>query len=300
MQASQQATMAAQQASQQAMQDMQTASQMAAQQANQMATDNMMSTTPCCGYPLAASPRFSVKAGSYTSPVTVRLSDRTRGAVIYYTTDGWTPTAASTRYTGPITISSTTMLEAVAIAPGCSGSLVAWATYTFPGSPQAQPPAEFLPVLPAGNGNVVLRLNAPVPLVFVSAVDSHTAQVGDAISFTLAEDLKAGDQLLAPKGTAAVGKVIHVDRRGVGGWPGDLVFQVDSLMLNGTPIPLHGAETQTGKAARNKARTLAIIPGIGISALLVRGTDAQIAAGATVTATMSEGTVLPVPGGPAN
>jgi hypothetical protein len=297
MQASQQAMQAAQQASQQAMQDAQNANQLAMQQtqmANQQAMDSM-SNTPCCGLPLAASPHFSAKPGAYTSSINVRLTDRTRGAIIYYTTDGWTPTMASTRYTGPIVIDSTTTLKAIAFAPACSRSLPASVTYTFPGSPQALPASEVLPVLPAGKGNLVLRLDAPVPLLFASAVDSHTAQVGDKIAFTLAADLKAGDQIVAPTGSTAVGKVIQVDHTSMGGLPGEIVFEVDSLSVNGTEIPLRGSEALAGKGQINKARSLAFIPFVGITAVAVHGQDAQIAAGAPLTATIPAGTVLPLP-----
>jgi hypothetical protein len=289
MQASQMATQAAQQANQQAMQDAQNANQLA----NQQAMDNI---SACCGFPLAASPHFSVRPGSYTSAIDVRLTDRTRGAIIYYTTDGWTPTPTSTRYIGPITISSTTTLQAMAFAHGCTHSLPASVTYTFPGSSQPQPAAEMLPVLPAGKGNLLLRLDAPVPLLFAASVDSHTAQVGDKIGFTLAADLKAGDRIVAPKGSAAVGKVIQVDHRGLGGLPGEIVFEVDSLSLNGTEIPLRGSEALAGKAQINKARSIAFIPFVGITAVAVHGQDARIAAGTALTATMPAGTVLPVPG----
>jgi hypothetical protein len=297
MQASQMATQAAQQASQQAMQDAQTANEIAMQQ-SQMANQQAMDNTPCCGLPLAASPRFSVKPGSYTTSIDIRLTDRTRGAIIYFTTDGWTPTMASTRYTGPIAISSTTTIQAIAFAPGCTRSLPASVTYNFPGSSQSQPASEVLPVLPAGKGNLVLRLDAPVPLLFASPVDSHTAQVGDKITFTLAADLKADDQIVAPKGSTAVGKVIQVDRKGLGGFPGEIIFEVDSLSLNGTEIPLRGSEALAGKAQINKARSLAFIPFVGITAIAVHGQDAQIATGAPLTATIPAGTVLPLPPGP--
>src|ERR1019366_6431068 len=71
-------------------------------------------TSSCyrCG---AAAPKFSVKPGAYSAAVTLKIKDSTREAVIYYTTDGWTPTVASTRYMGPITIDSTTTLQAIAI-----------------------------------------------------------------------------------------------------------------------------------------------------------------------------------------
>jgi len=78
----------------------------------------------------ALTPSFSTGTGTYYAPPTVKISDGTSGAVIYYTTNGSTPTASSSVYAGPIFIGSTTMLEAVAIYPGGSASAPASATYT--------------------------------------------------------------------------------------------------------------------------------------------------------------------------
>jgi glucosylceramidase len=86
--------------------------------------------------PAAATPTFSPTPGIYTAPQTVMLSDTTTGASIYYTTDGTTPTTASTLYSAsaPIAVSSTTTIEAIAVAQGYSTSAVATGTYTLPGS----------------------------------------------------------------------------------------------------------------------------------------------------------------------
>jgi hypothetical protein len=79
----------------------------------------------------AATPTFSPAAGSYSSAQTVSISDATSGANIYYTTNGSTPTTASTPYTGPITVSATETLKAIAAATGFANSNVATATYTI-------------------------------------------------------------------------------------------------------------------------------------------------------------------------
>lgn len=82
--------------------------------------------------PAAATPTFSPAGGNYTSSQSVTISDTTNGASIYYTTDGSTPTSSSTLYSTPIAVSSTTTINAIAVATGFSNSAVGTATYTFP------------------------------------------------------------------------------------------------------------------------------------------------------------------------
>jgi hypothetical protein len=80
--------------------------------------------------PVAAAPSFSPASGTYTSAVMVTLSDTTSGATIHCTTDGSTPTASSP-ICSSVTISSTTLLQAIAVATGFSNSSVTSGTYTI-------------------------------------------------------------------------------------------------------------------------------------------------------------------------
>src|SRR5204863_4554006 len=77
-----------------------------------------------------ATPVFNPNGGTFDTSVTVTITDSTPGATIYYTTDGSTPTTASTVYTGPITLTATTTLKAMAAAPGKASSTVARASCT--------------------------------------------------------------------------------------------------------------------------------------------------------------------------
>jgi hypothetical protein len=121
--------------------------------------------------PVAATPTFSPGPGTYTAGQTVSLNDTTPGATIYYTTNGTTPSLASTPYTKPISISATTTLEAIAVASGYSASAVA-------------------------SGNYLLNLPTYVSLTSVANVDAIVANgtpvpgggldaLGDAYSATL-------------------------------------------------------------------------------------------------------------------
>jgi hypothetical protein len=89
--------------------------------------------------PTAATPTFSPVAGSYSATQSVTLSDTTPGATIYYTTDGSTPTTASTAYGSAITVSATQTIKAIAVATGYTTSAVASAAYTITGPPAATP-----------------------------------------------------------------------------------------------------------------------------------------------------------------
>jgi hypothetical protein len=76
-------------------------------------------------------PVFTPAAGTYVATQTVALSGMA-GAVLHYTTDGTTPTAASTQYTGPITVSATTIIKAIAVGPaGFSTSPVTTGVFTI-------------------------------------------------------------------------------------------------------------------------------------------------------------------------
>jgi hypothetical protein len=79
----------------------------------------------------ASAPTFAPGAGAYADTQTVAISTATAGATIYYTTDGSAPTATSTKYTGPISVSSSQTIRAIAVANGISNSSATSATYVI-------------------------------------------------------------------------------------------------------------------------------------------------------------------------
>ena len=83
----------------------------------------------------AVSPAFSPAPGTYTSQQSISLTSATPDAVIYYTADGSKPTAAKTRYTGPIQVAQSETINAVAISKtygtmGAAIALMVWLYWT--------------------------------------------------------------------------------------------------------------------------------------------------------------------------
>ena len=79
---------------------------------------------------ITAAPVISPNGGTFTGSQKVSITCPTAGAVIYYTTDGTTPTAASTKYAGEFTITATTTVKAIAVSEGMNDSTVTSAAFT--------------------------------------------------------------------------------------------------------------------------------------------------------------------------
>ncbi|MCL2067619.1 MAG: chitobiase/beta-hexosaminidase C-terminal domain-containing protein [Treponema sp.] len=87
--------------------------------------------------PKPAAPTADPPGSTYVSAVSVTLSSVNTDSKIYYTTNNSEPTASSTLYTGPVTVSSSCVLKAVAIRDGAPASDVMTETYTItPGRQQ--------------------------------------------------------------------------------------------------------------------------------------------------------------------
>ncbi len=80
---------------------------------------------------VVATPSFIPNGGSFNGSTLVTILSATGGTSIYYTLDGSTPTTASIKYTGPITIAQTATIKAIAARPEFQNSAVASATITI-------------------------------------------------------------------------------------------------------------------------------------------------------------------------
>ena len=212
-------------------------------------------------------PIFSVAPGTVQPGTKISIRSETHYATLYYTTNGWTPTTQSAKYTGPITINSSTHLEVIAVGHNFVRSVVERADYQVPNSPA--PVLESAVVVPEDG---ILRAGRPVRVTFAGKeIDSESAAVGDEISVVLDEAIKLGETVLAPKGAPVSASLTFADPAH-GGAPGDLVFEIHSVEVAGKHVPLFGGETLEGAKAILGSKNAKIKPGMTAMAFVTADT----------------------------
>ena len=123
---------------------------------NELDVYGMLGSNP----PRLAVPVYAPAAGTYAAAQSVSISANS-GSSIYYTLDGTLPTLSSAVYTGPIVVSATTTINAIAVQKGNLTSPAGTATYTF-----GAPPS---PAFVQGNYATPQSAQASVSVPFTSA-----------------------------------------------------------------------------------------------------------------------------------
>lgn len=132
--------------------------------------------------PVAATPTFTPQAGTYSSVQRVTVAETTSDSAIYYTTDGSTPTIASTLYGGPISVLSTETIQAIAVASDHANSAVATAVYSL-NLPAATPPSFSLPAGTYSKAQSLAITDAMANSIIYYTTDGNTPTV-DSIPYS--------------------------------------------------------------------------------------------------------------------
>lgn len=130
-------------------------------------------------YPDVATPKISPQGGAYTNGQLVDLTCDHVGATIHYTTDGSVPTTASTAYTGPFTVSSTTRVRAIAAMTGMTTSAELDATLTIT---DATAPTISQVHTPQNNVRVFVTFSEPVQSASATTLGNYVLSGGLTVS----------------------------------------------------------------------------------------------------------------------
>jgi sugar lactone lactonase YvrE/PKD repeat protein len=213
-----------------------------------------------------ATPTFSPAAGTYSNALSISISCATSGASIYYTTDGSTPTAASTLYTAPINVtgpsnassSETTTLKAIAINAPMFNSGVASVTYTIGGGGANAPSitsalsatatlgqAFSYTITAYGSAPITLNaMNLPAGLAYSDGVISGTPMVAGVAQIIMTAANAVGTD------TETITLTINNPDSGGGGGSGTPVF---STLPTASPNPGIAGQVVTFTAAATDA-----------------------------------------------
>jgi uncharacterized cupin superfamily protein len=133
---------------------------------------------------------------------------------------------------------------------------------------------------------VLLAEGTEVQLAFDHSLSSRTAAGGDQVQFTLTQDLKVGDVVVAKAGCKAMGEVASAKKSGMMGKGGELNVEFNYLMVGSIKVPLRGTKVKGGN--RGVAGTVAVTALGGVSGLLRHGNETKISKGTALTAYVSE------------
>lgn len=215
------------------------------------------------------------------SPVILTSPDP--NAVIYYTTDGWTPTESSSQYRDPIVISTATRIQAFAEVPGKAPSPIVAASYTLNGASQP------LPIDATVTGQVLAK-GTSIRLQTGNRLTSETANIGDHFYLLLDQNIVVNGKTVAPRGMSVDAVVSTVQRAGQNGRSGEIVFHLTAINAHGATIPLDGTFTLVAPDIGSQLNHIADTSFVHVAGPLPPGNEAKIEPGMMVTASVAADT----------
>ena len=157
-----------------------------------------------------------------------------------------------------------------------------------------------LPVIAgAQDGTALVTVPALTPVVvrLEEAVSSNKNKPGDRFRITVAEDVRVGDTVVIPAGSAGEGEVIHAARSGAGGKPGELIVVARYVRVGDLEVRLRSfALGVAGKDHSNDAFASSFL--IGPFAMFVKGGVITVPAATLGTAKTALESRLPVVASP--
>jgi hypothetical protein len=248
------------------------------QQSGVKVVNDMYRGLPDCH--CAQSPMFLPTPREIPAGTPVILSSSSPNAVIYYTTDGWTPTESSAQYRDPIVVNGAMRIQAFAEEPGKGPSPVVAASYTVSG--QAIP----LPVNADVTGSTVTK-GTLLRMQTGNRVSSETANPGDHFYLLLDENLVVNGNVVAPRGMSVDAIITSVQHAGQNGRSGVISFHMTDLSAHGVTIPLSGSFTLVAPDIGSQLNHISDTSMVHVAGPLPPGNEAKIEPGMMLTASVA-------------
>ena len=164
-------------------------------------------------------------------------------------------------------------------------------------APASAPVAVATPTAPTpstaiadASGKYMLRDGTDVYLQFAQDLSSKTSSEGDPVMFTLTDDLKVGDVVVAKAGAKAVGEVTVAQKSGMMGKAGQLNIRLDYLKVGDAKIHLRGTKGKEGQSGTTGAVVLTVL--FGPIGLIKHGKNVEIKEGQALHAYVSDDIAL--------
>lgn len=208
----------------------------------------------------AATPSIVPGSETFSRTIQVTITDATPGVTIYYTTDGSTPSTASTPYTNPFSVTATTTINAIAEGPATLASTVASATYTlvsevaaptFSPSPGYYSSAVSVAITTTTpNTTIYYTLNGTTPTtgsyvysnpISVAATEALSAMAVDNTGVLSNSPVTSGDYNIDPAGVSSINFA--------SGFTAGKMVLIGNASLNGSALQLTDGKTNEVSAA---------------------------------------------------
>jgi hypothetical protein len=136
----------------------------------------------------------------------------------------------------------------------------------------------------------MLREGEDVPLQFAEGLSSKTAAEGDPVTFTLTDDLKVGNVVVAKAGDHAIGEITNAKKSGMMGKAGELNIRLEYLKVGDIKVRLRGTKGKEGDSGTTGAVVLTVL--FGPIGLIKHGKNVDIKQGTLLKAYVSDDIAL--------
>ncbi len=145
----------------------------------------------------------------------------------------------------------------------------------------------------APGGTVVIKSGTTIPLELMNTISSENATYGQLVNFKVTSDIKVDGKVIIPQGSMAKGQIVRVHKNGLLGSSGEIQINVTSVTaVDGTEVYLNGSSLNN--EGQNRLGISIVITLLCILGFLIKGGNAEIAAGTSCLATVSGNTTVNV------